>query len=354
MGHIDDIISRYKHVRALRELSRVYTQQFALVGIGNHCVNNLLPVIQYLQLPLKYICCTSEKKAKLIARKYNGVTATTSLQDILDDDSVKGVIVSASPQAHFQIAAAVIKAGKSMFIEKPPCQDSRQLDALLDSIRHDGSVPIVVGLQRRFAPATAILQRRLNGDRVRHYHYRYLTGLYPEGDALFDLFIHPLDYVTYMFGDAKVKLAEWMRGKDGSQTLFLVLDHQGATGMLELSTDYSWQNALEQLNINTDKGLYSLAEMERLDFIPRQSALLGIPLEKVLRSNTAVVNLYNRNGFVPTIANNQIVSQGFFTEIKTFADMVERGKGGGCGLESVRHVYSIMEEIQERKSQQSQ
>ena len=43
--------------------------------------------------------------------------------------------------------------------------------------------------------------------------------------------------------------------------LFLVLEHQDITGMLELSTDYSWQEAQEQLNISTDKGLYVLENM---------------------------------------------------------------------------------------------
>ena len=239
MGYSDNIIGRYKHIRSIKELSNTYTQQYALVGLGNHCADNLLPVIQYLQLPLKYICCTSEKKAGLISQKYRGVKGTTSLQDILLDDTVSGVFVAADPHSHFQIAAEVIKAGKSLFIEKPPCEDERELKALTDTVRLYGPQHIVVGLQRRFAPATRILQKRLKGDGRRHYHYRYLTGLYPEGDALLDLFIHPLDYATFLFGEAKITCLDVIRSRDGGQTLFLVLGHKDITGMLELSTDYS-------------------------------------------------------------------------------------------------------------------
>ena len=191
MGYLDNIIGRYKSMRSMRELSHTYTQQYALVGLGSHCANNLLPVIQYLKLPLKYICCTSEKKAELISQKYKGVKGTTSLQDILNDDTVSGVFVAAHPHSHFHIATEVIKAGKSLFIEKPPCENERELKSLTDTVKLYGSKHIVVGLQRRFAPATQILQKRLRIGRGRHYHYRYLTGLYPEGDALLDLFIHP-------------------------------------------------------------------------------------------------------------------------------------------------------------------
>ncbi|MDD7258582.1 MAG: Gfo/Idh/MocA family oxidoreductase [Prevotellaceae bacterium] len=347
MGYLDNIIGRYKSMRSIRELNHIYTQQYALVGLGNHCVSNLLPVIQYLQLPLKYICCTSEKKALLITQKFKGVKAMTSLQDILNDDMVSGVFVAAHPHSHFHIANEVIKAGKSLFIEKPPCANEKELMSLTDTVKLYGSQHIVVGLQRRFAPATQILQKRLKGDGKRHYHYRYLTGLYPEGDALLDLFIHPLDYVTFLFGKAKIRVAEAINSKDGGQTLFLVLEHQDITGMLELSTDYSWQDAQELLSISTDKGEYILDRMEKLDFSPRHSVMLGIPLEKVFPHNTTIVNLYGRNGFVPTIGNNQIVSQGFFSEIKTFADMVENRYEAKhvLGLESVKLLYSLMAEI---------
>ena len=355
MGYLDNIIDRYKRIRSMRELQYTYTQQYALVGFGNHCANNLLPVIQYLQLPLKYICCTSEKKAELISQKYKGVKGTTSLQDILLDDTISGVFVAANPHSHFQIATEVIKAGKSLFIEKPPCEDKRELKALTDTVKLYGSQHIVVGLQRRFAPATQILKKRLKDDGKRHYHYRYLTGLYPEGDTLLDLFIHPLDYVIFLFGEAKIKGLDITLSRDGGQTLFLILEHQDIVGMLELSTDYSWQDAQEQLSISTDKGLYVLRKMEQLDFTPRRSAVLGIPLEKVFPNNVATICIYGRNNFVPTMANNQIVSQGFFSEIKTFADRVENHHEGhhALGLESVSHVYSLMTEIHNYTSKKS-
>ena len=261
MGYLDNIIDRYRRIRSMRELQYTYTQQYALVGFGNHCANNLLPVIQYLQLPLKYICCTSEKKAELISQKYKGVKGTTSLQDILLDDTISGVFVAANPHSHFLIATEVIKAGKSLFIEKPPCEDKRELKTLTDTVKLYGSQHIVVGLQRRFAPATQILKKRLKGDSKRHYYYSYLTGLYPEGDSLLNLFIHPLDYATFLFGEAKIKSLDVIRSRDGGQTLFLILEHQDIVGMLELSTDYSWQGAQEHLNISTDKGLYVLEKM---------------------------------------------------------------------------------------------
>ncbi len=185
---------------------------------------------------------------------------------------------------------------------------------------------------------------------MHHYHYRYLTGLYPEGDALLDLFIHPLDYVVFLFGKAKLKAMERVE-QGGGQTLFLILEHHKVMGVLEVSTDYSWQEAQELLSVNTEQGIYRLDNLERLDFVPKRSAVLGIPLEKVLQSRTSVVNLYGRNAFLPTTVDNQLVSQGFFSEIRTFADKVEhqskKRKSSASDLECIQDTYWLISEIRE-------
>ena len=100
MSYLEELIAHYKSRRSRRELHRIYTRRYALVGLGGHCVSNLLPVIQHLQLPLKYICCTSREKAELISRKYKDVIGTTSLQALLQDEEIAGIFVAAHPDAH--------------------------------------------------------------------------------------------------------------------------------------------------------------------------------------------------------------------------------------------------------------
>lgn len=144
---IKNIIDRYKRIRSMRQLKQVYGGNYAFVGVGDHSTNNLYPVLNYLHVPLKYICCKSKDKIPLIEAAYPNVCATTSLADILHDDDIKGVFVSASPQSHFAIASEVIKSGKALFIEKPPCQSEDELLQLI-SMRKEANFPqVTVGLQ---------------------------------------------------------------------------------------------------------------------------------------------------------------------------------------------------------------
>ena len=105
------LINRYKRLRTEQYLAQTYQCDYAFVGMGQHSLTNLYPVLHYLGVPLKYICVTSESKAMLIEKKYI-IKATTSLDVIMNDDEVKGVFLSASPSAHFSLASQVLKSGK--------------------------------------------------------------------------------------------------------------------------------------------------------------------------------------------------------------------------------------------------
>lgn len=105
----------------------------------------------------------------------------------------------------------------------------------------------MVDLQKRFAPAMQILKKKLQGSKgTKTYNLKFLTGAYPEGDALFDLFIHPIDCVVYLFGKAEIRCVEPI----DEHTVMLVLKHADAIGVLELSTDYTWSDAKESMTIN--------------------------------------------------------------------------------------------------------
>ena len=344
---IQQLIARYKRLRTEQYLAQTFHYQYAFVGMGQHALTNLYPVLHYLSVPLKYICVTTERKANLIARRFPHVTATTSLDDILADEMVKGVFVSASPSAHFLIASRVLQSGKSLFIEKPPCLSVEELSQLIDLQTLHGSPVAMVGLQKRYGPAVQLLKRRLDKERLISYDLHYSTGAYPEGDALFELYIHPLDLVCHLFGKAEI-LACRQVAKD---SYILMLQHVHIVGTLELSTAYSWAGAEESLKVCTTAGVYNLSQMEDLSFTPTQPSIIGIPIEKVNPHPMMTERLYHRNNFVPILPNNQIYSQGYFNEIAAFVHAVEGEPTTiNSSLSSLRHPYHIIRNIIKTKT----
>ncbi len=336
---IQQLINRYKRYRTERFLAQTYQYSYAFVGMGQHSLTNLYPVLHNLGVPLKYICVTSDRKARLIERKFPHVKATTSLDDILADEAIKGVLVSASPSAHFSLASRILQSGKSLFIEKPPCQSLQELDALIDLQRHYGSPIAMVGLQKRYAPAVQILHKRLDKEHLISYDLHYLTGNYPEGKALLDLFIHPLDLVAYLFGKPEILACQQV----SPASYIIMLRHPNIVGTLELSTAYTWTTAEESIKVCTSKGIYSFSQMELLTFEPKPSSILGIPYEKIHKHNKTIEDLYARNNFNPILPNNQIYSQGYFNEIQSFITSIEHGHSSILNdFTTIKPTYEIL------------
>ncbi|MBQ2200892.1 MAG: Gfo/Idh/MocA family oxidoreductase [Bacteroidaceae bacterium] len=339
---IPTLIEKYKRLRTEQYLAQTYQYAYAFVGIGQHSLSNLYPVLHYLQVPLKYICVTSEEKARMVERKFHGVTATASLKRIVDDEAIKGVFVSASPSAHESIASQIMKSGKSLFIEKPPCQSMEELDRLI-AIQKQSAVPItMVGLQKRYVPAIQLLKKRLSKEHLINYDLHYLTGNYPEGNALLDLYIHPIDLVVYLFGKPEIITYKEM-SKD---SYILMLQHPHIVGTLELSSSYSWSNAEETMKVCTQSGVYCLMQMDTLTFSPKPTDIFGVPMEKVMSWHDKKEVLLQRNNFNAILTNNQIYTNGYFNEIVAFTNGVEGKKTKNLtSLDSVRDTYEIIEKL---------
>ncbi len=348
MDLIQKAIRRYKNIRCTRWLTDTYEDSYAFVGIGNHAVETLLPVLIHFQVVPKRICCRSERKSRLISGKFKSTKGTADIEDVACDEDVKGVFVAASPKSNSLITKRILNAGKMVFVEKPPCYSMQELEGLIEAeAKNDGVA--MVGMQKRYAPATCILKKHLKkhlkGSTTLSYSFRYLTGAYPEGSPLYDLFIHPIDLVCYLFGKAEVVACQKIERKE-AVTCFLMLKHGNATGLLELSTAYSWSDAVEHLSVNTIDGVYELRQMENLTFLPKRGCLFGVPLEKVFDRGARIVRLFSRNNFTPVMANNQIVTQGYYNEIKAFLDLVERKTDKSLSsLQSMRDTYAVLDAI---------
>lgn len=338
------LIGRYRRIRSYRELESQIKAGFAFVGAGHHSRQNLYPIIDYLHLPLMHICITDKAKAVLIQESW-GVHTTTSIEDILSDPQVRGVFVSARPESHFALASKVLSARKSLFIEKPPCMNSGEL-AELSRLAAEAGVHVVVGMQRRYSPSVGMLRKKLQDTNVLSYHMRYGVGAYPEGNPVTDLYIHPLDMLCYLFGEAQAEYVSKTSPENGVQTISIVLKHKGVVGFVELSTAYSWTAPKDSLQVNTLKGEYILSVNESLVFVPRPKTILGIPMEKLLAGPVASYKLCSPSPDIPVLANNQLYTQGFYGEVETFARLLGGAKGKSLStFDDMKPVYSLLDSL---------
>lgn len=342
-GVINNVIQRWKSLRNRKMLQSSYSAQYAFIGVGSHALQNLYPVVQYLGIRLKYICCKRSEKLDLIEQRFE-VKATTSLDLILDDDDIKGVFVCVSSQAHYDIISRVIDSGKYCFVEKPPCRTLEQLEKL---IAYDKRDSVMVGMQKRYSPLILNLKARMSKNMPLSYTMTYHTGAYPEGNPYTDLFIHPIDLAIFLFGNTELKNVQKIN-LNGAVSVQIMLAHDNAIGLLDLSTAYSWSDPEESIRINTRSGEYRLSQMERLCRYPHPKRIMGIPFEKIGLFAPSEEIIMERNNFSPVTTNNQLYTQGFMSEIKAFAEMVEYSGQNYSPLSSLAFTYKLLDILQQQ------
>ncbi|MGZ4415515.1 MAG: Gfo/Idh/MocA family protein, partial [Gaiellaceae bacterium] len=131
--------------------------RLGVIGAGAFARGTLLPALaSFEDVRLAAVCTRSGASAKSVADRFGVPVASTDWREIVGSGEVDALIVATPHAEHAQIAAAALRAGKAVFVEKPLAIDQESLADVADAAAAGGL--LLVGHNRRFAP----LARRLH------------------------------------------------------------------------------------------------------------------------------------------------------------------------------------------------
>ena len=137
------------------------------------------------------VCTRTGGGARDAAERFGRGLATTDPARLLDAPDIDAVVVATRHASHAGLAAAALRAGKHVFVEKPLCISEAELDDIeqaLDEARAAGRTPcLTVGFNRRFSPhARAVRAALADGGAPMVVTYRVNAGALPAGSWLSD------------------------------------------------------------------------------------------------------------------------------------------------------------------------
>jgi predicted dehydrogenase len=103
--------------------------------------------------------------ARAVAERNGAGYATTDFDEVLQDDDVGLVLISTRHDLHAPLTLAALRAGKSVFVEKPLALDEAEL-AQIESFFAEagpGAPLLMTGFNRRFSPAAEHARAALAG-----------------------------------------------------------------------------------------------------------------------------------------------------------------------------------------------
>jgi predicted dehydrogenase len=170
----------------------------------------VIPCLQKAKAQIKYIASAQGLSAKVAAKRVGAQFATSDYREMLKDPEVSAVIVTTRHNLHARMVQDVLRAGKSVFVEKPLCLNEAELKEI-ESTYADApnGATLTVGFNRRFSPF-AVKLKSLVGDGPKNIVATMNAGFIPADMWVHDLAIgggriigeacHFIDLCSYIAG----------------------------------------------------------------------------------------------------------------------------------------------------------
>jgi predicted dehydrogenase len=136
----------------------------AVIGAGYWGPNLVRNAMNNVAVDLRWVADLDLGRASQLAAPYSGVTATSTMGDVLDDPAVEAVAIATPASSHAELAIAAMNAGKHVVIEKPIASSVMEARRMLDVSAATGRV-LMCDHTYCYTPAVAYIRSAIaNGD----------------------------------------------------------------------------------------------------------------------------------------------------------------------------------------------
>jgi myo-inositol 2-dehydrogenase / D-chiro-inositol 1-dehydrogenase len=184
----------------------------AILGAGRIGRIHAANAVAQPGLHLKYIVDPVTVAAEGLAATAGAACA--SLDEVLADPAVSGVIIASSTDTHLDYSIRAIEAGKAVFCEKPIDLDlarARAAAAILG-----GGKPLFLGFNRRFDTHFGALAARLHAGEMGALETLHIISHDPapppvdyvkvSGGLFRDMAIHDFDMARWLLGEEPIEI----------------------------------------------------------------------------------------------------------------------------------------------------
>ena len=191
------------------------------IGAGGFARSYILPHLKTAKKVSLEAVATASGITAESARRAFGVSRTQTPSEILADADLDAVFIASRHQSHAKYVSDALRSGKLVFVEKPLALNRVQLESVQQAYRdstQEGKNPFVmVGFNRRFAPATEQIRCFFaNRQEPMFIHARINAGFLPanhwvqqtaEGGRIIGECCHFVDWARYLAGSSIHKVS---------------------------------------------------------------------------------------------------------------------------------------------------
>jgi predicted dehydrogenase len=253
----------------------------AFVGAGNYAKSVLLPALP-TGLVRRALVAATGPSASATGRRFGFETCGTDVDVALQDPNVDLVVVATRHDSHADLAARSLRAGKAVWLEKPPALGEEQLQTLDAALRETTGF-LTVGYNRRFSKhARAIKDHFAGRGGPIVIHYVVSAGPPPRGSWVVDPQLgggrivgevcHFVDLCTFLVGSLPVSAFARAVGRDPAvddSTVAVLGFGDGSTATIEYLAHASSGVPKERFEVSGDDRTARCESFRRTELFSR-------------------------------------------------------------------------------------
>jgi predicted dehydrogenase len=173
--------------------------QVGVVGLGYWGPNLARSFNRLPGADLAWLCDESGDALERFGPAFAPARTTSSLEDLLRDESLDAVALATPVPTHAELAQRVLEAGKHCFVEKPLGQSVEEAERVVDAARSAGRV-LMVGHLLEYHPGVEKLNELIKSGALGEVRYIYsnrlnLGQLRRDENALWSLGAHDVSVI---------------------------------------------------------------------------------------------------------------------------------------------------------------
>lgn len=252
--------------------------KIGIIGAGNFTSSTVVPALKKADAKIKYIASAGGLNAKILANKLGAECATSDYNEILKDPEVGMVIVTTRHNLHSRMVLESLKAGKSVFVEKPLCLNKEELEeikSVYDKTPKD--VTLTVGFNRRFSPYATKL-KQLVGEGPKNIVATMNAGFIPADMWVHDLEIgggrivgeacHFIDLCSYIAGSKVIAVcmnAMGVNPEENTDNATILLKYEnGSNAVINYFANGSKSYAKERVEVYSQERVFVVDNWRKL------------------------------------------------------------------------------------------
>ena len=173
----------------------------AQIGVGYWGPNLLRNLVTNEKINLKTVVDLSSKRRQFVSSHYPNVITSAEIGEILNDHSIKAVVISTPVETHFDLASEVLKSGKHILVEKPMAKTSDEVKTI-HKLATENNLIAMVGHTFLYNSTVRYIKKLIDSGELGDVRYIYsqrvnLGRIRSDVDALWNLAPHDISIIQY-------------------------------------------------------------------------------------------------------------------------------------------------------------